>query len=422
MHAKGICLVLLVAVALSLLGCISGQQPVPTPTPAPTAVSTPTPAPSPTPSVEATPSGTPVLEASPTPGGCFVKHATTKIMQTGMGAERVIRGPLVLGIGESINASEVVLTLADVISQNGTLVAVYNLTVRGEPRDQVSAVKDERLPLQGTANYYLAIDEITALPCATGGLPAEWNATLDSTIDRIFISGDSITAVTKTAARDRAVYRYSLSGQKRFEKAVGKCTSFAATPGIVAVAGCLDYNTSLSIRMFGDTGNEVLNRDIRSYYGLLLYWTDTSIPGGLFGQERTYGCTSVHAPDDNSAAFTYYYKRNLGADWSNGTVTFDSSGQQTAADVTHLSSAPGWADQISSPCPTYSVAGGTSATIGGKTYTADNTPYNIRLRVLENGTETMSVGLSEPISFVGSAGGDRLVVASGKTLLVFRVG
>ena len=409
---------LLLIAALLLFGCC-GQQTPPTITPSPTATaitSSPTPSPSPS------PSATPILQPSPTPGECLMKHAATKIMQTGAAGQRVIRGPLVLGIGESIEASEIILTLSDVTSQGGTLTAIYNLSVRGEPKGQVSGAKDARIPLEGTANYYLGVDDITSIPCPTGGLPPEWNATLDSGIERVLISGDSITAVTKTPARDRTVHRFTLSGRKLFGKPVGKCASISAGSSIVAVAGCLDYNTSLSIRMLdGQIGNDLLNKDIRSYYGLLLYWSDTSTPGGLFGPERTYGCTSARA-DDSSANFTYYYKRNLAADWSNGTLTFDSSGQQIADNDAHHASAPSWADSAFSPCPSSPPANATTTTIGGRTYTADNTPYNVKLRVIENGVEAASLGLAEPITFISAAGGNRLVVASGSTLLVFRLG
>ena len=174
--------------------CTSFSTPIPTPTPAPTA--------------------TPVLEASPTPGGCLVKHATTKIMQTDVFGERVVRGPLVLGIGDSIEASDVVLTLADVISQNGTLVAVYNLTVRGEPRDQVSAVKDERLPLQGTANYYLAIDDISPMLCSSPTPPP----------------GNAITNCgIEIDARGDYVLDHDITGSDQYQRYLTDCIRFSSS-------------------------------------------------------------------------------------------------------------------------------------------------------------------------------------------------
>jgi hypothetical protein len=271
--------------------------------------------------------------------------------------------------------------------------------------------------LEGTPNFYLGVDYLVLQPCSTGQLPEEWRANFSGEVRDAIVGGNTITFVIENN-RNRTVYRYTLDGQKLFDKQVGRCSSVYADSEVVAVAGCLDYNTSLNIRILnGRDGTEVLNKDARAYNAFLLYWTDTSVPGGLFGPKRVYACTSVKV-ENGTSAFHYFYKDNMGGDWSTGVLLYNATGQRVGGSETFLGQPPAWMDW-SNPCPDYTTPASLSAELGGRRYVADNTPLDIKLKVIEGSKEIMTVHFEEPISRVMAVGEDRLLVVSGRTAFIF---
>lgn len=94
----------------------------------------------------------------------------TVLLQVGGGlggSMRYVYGPVMMRVGDSFefNGVKIVLRAVTAETEAAPEEAVYSLSVQGADESEVRVKVDERVPLEGTSNYYLGVDGITVTTC-----------------------------------------------------------------------------------------------------------------------------------------------------------------------------------------------------------------------------------------------------------------